>query len=220
MSEELRKHVLEISNIASFPGLDLENDQIRVSIVSQDSFILETLARLYAYDSVNDKYIHLTKLDAQGYYTNIDKFGGTEVTGRDIGLDLAKLQNLTLTLTQLAALINGSENNDFTTLQSVVSKEDSGATVSIASEEDISLGVTADLQNFKLFTLYLTVTAACDITVELSPDGGTTWFEEPDSPHIYVGAGDDFINLPYAANAIKVSSTTADNVTAKGRGVL
>jgi len=120
----------------------------------------------------------------------------------------------------LVDLLKGSESKDLTTLQSAVAKEDSGATVTIADGEDASGGKTAALQNFKLFTLYLTVTAACTIKIELSPDAGVTWFEEPGSPYTFGAAGTEFIDLPYAATSIKVTSSTADPITAIGRGVL
>lgn len=92
-------------------------------------------------------------------------------------------------------------------------------TVDIASTEDISGGVTAELSNYDRWTLYLKLTAACDITVELSPDGGTTWYEIEESPFSYGAAGDGTEEFGYDATDIRLTSSTADNVTAQVRGV-
>jgi len=220
MSEELYKYTRRIDYLASLPGADIERGILKIAIEHQDLALLTALARSYCYDETEEEWTPLTKNVITGQLTNISKFGGTTVTGRDIGFDLAKLQNLNITLQALANLLKGAESKDFTTLQYTVAKEDSGATVAVAENEDASGGKTATLQNFKIFTLYLTVTAACTVTVELSPDGGSTWFEEPGSPYVFGAAGTQFIDLPYAATSIKVTSTTADPITAIGRGVL
>lgn len=216
MSEELFRYKREIDYIKDSVGFDTERNLIKIAIVKQDLALLEAIARTYVWDEDTDKWAVQTKSMVSGELVNIKKFGGTTLTGRDISLDLAKLD---IALSALRDALRGLDTRNFSTLQSVVSKEDSGETVTIANNEDASGGKTATLKNFKIFTLYLTVTAACTITVELSPDG-TTWFEEPSSPYVFGAAGTQFINLPYAATAIKVTSTTADPITAIGRGVL
>lgn len=220
MSEELYKYIRKIDYLANLPGADIERDVLKIALEYQDLALLTALARSYCYDETAEDWTAVTKDFITGQLNNIAKIGGTTLTGRNISLDLAKLQNLNITFIELADIIKGSESKDFTTLQDVVAKEDSGATVTIADGDDASGGLTAALQNFKIFTLYLTVTAACTITVELSPDNGSTWFEEPGSPYVFGAAGTQFIDLPYAATSIKVTSTTADPITAIGRGVL
>ena len=96
---------------------------------------------------------------------------------------------------------------------------DEGETITIASAEDISAGKTATLKNFKRWTLYLKVAAAMDITIELSPDGGTTWYEAPESPVSFSAAGDDIIEMGYDATHIKLTASTTDAVTAQIGGV-
>ena len=97
--------------------------------------------------------------------------------------------------------------------------KDEGETITIASAEDISAGKTAALKNFKRWTLYLKVAAAMDITIELSPDGETTWFEVPESPISFSAAGDNIIEMGYDATHIRLTASTTDNVTALIRGV-
>jgi len=216
----LYRYTRRIDYLASLPGVDIERDVLKIVIEHQDLALLTALARSYCYDETEEEWTPVTKNFITGQLNNIAKFGDTTVTGRNISLDLAKLQNINITSIEHANLLKGSGSKDFTTLQDVVAKEDSGATVTIADGEDASGGLTATLQNFKIFTLYLTVTAACTVTVELSPDDAVTWFEEPSSPYVFGAAGTQFIDLPYAATSIKVTSTTADPITAIGRGVL
>ena len=97
--------------------------------------------------------------------------------------------------------------------------KDEGETITICKDADISGGVTAELKNFKRWTLYLKVAAAMDIKVELSPDGGTTWFTIPESPISFSAAGDDVIEFGYDATHIRLTASTTDAVTAIIRGV-
>jgi len=92
-------------------------------------------------------------------------------------------------------------------------------TVDIASTEDISGGVTGSLSNFDRWTLYINVAGAIDITVELSPDGGTTWYEIPESALSYSAAADDVLEMGYDATRIRLTGSNATNVTAQVRGV-
>lgn len=94
-----------------------------------------------------------------------------------------------------------------------------GELITVANNEDISGGKTATLKNFKRWTLYLKVAAAMDITIELSPDGGTTWYEAPESPVSFSAAGDDIIEMGYDATHIRITGSTTDAVTAQIRGV-
>jgi len=94
-----------------------------------------------------------------------------------------------------------------------------GETITICRNKDISGGVTARLKNFKRWTLYLKVAAAMDIKIELSPDGGTTWFEAPESPISFSAAGGNIIEMGYDATHIRLTSSTTDAVTAIIRGV-
>jgi len=94
-----------------------------------------------------------------------------------------------------------------------------GGTIDIANAEDISAGVTASLANFDRWTLLLNAAGAIDITVEISPDGGTTWYEIPESPLSFSGAGDKTEELGYDATNIRLTGSNATNVTSQVRGV-
>jgi len=94
-----------------------------------------------------------------------------------------------------------------------------GETVDVASAEDISGGVTAELSNYNRWTLFIHVAGAIDVTVELSPDGGDTWYESPESPLSYSGTGDDAVEFGYDATDIRLTGSNATNITAQIRGV-
>jgi len=96
---------------------------------------------------------------------------------------------------------------------------DYGETVIIASAEDISGGVTAELSNYDRWTLFVHVADAIDITVELSSDGGDTWFEIPESPLSYSGAADDANDMGYDATHIRLTGSNTTSTTAHIRGV-
>jgi len=97
--------------------------------------------------------------------------------------------------------------------------KDEGETIEICTNADISGGVTAELKNFKRWTLYLKTADAIDITIELSPDGGTTWFTVPESPVSFSAAGDDVIEFGYDATHIRLTGSNTNAVTAIIRGV-
>jgi len=100
-----------------------------------------------------------------------------------------------------------------------VARKDAGETITICTDADISDGVVAALKNFKRWTLYLKVADAIDITIELSPDGGSTWFTVPESPISFSAADDDIIEFGYDATHIKLTGSNANAVTAIIRGV-
>jgi len=97
--------------------------------------------------------------------------------------------------------------------------KDEGETITIANNEDISAGKTAALKNFKRWTLYLKTAGAIDITIELSPDGGTTWYKAPESPISFSAAGDDVVEMGYDCTHIKLTGSNTTDVTAQIRGV-
>lgn len=94
-----------------------------------------------------------------------------------------------------------------------------GETVVVAREQDISGGVEASLKNYRRWTLYLKTGGAVDITIELSPDGGETWFTIPESPVSFSAAGDDVIEMGYDATNIRLTGSNSTSVTALIRGI-
>jgi len=89
----------------------------------------------------------------------------------------------------------------------------------IADSEDISNGASITLNNYNQYTLMLHVDGSIDITVELSPDSGTNWFEIPESKLSYGSAQDDVLEMGYDADMIRLTGSNATSVTAKVYGV-
>jgi len=94
-----------------------------------------------------------------------------------------------------------------------------GETVSICEAEDISDGVTASLRNYDGWTLYTHVAGAIDITVELSSDGGDTWYEIPESPLSYSEETDDANVIDYNGTDIRLTGSNTTEVTADVYGI-
>lgn len=96
-----------------------------------------------------------------------------------------------------------------------------GEVVGVADNEAISGGVTATLGNYNRWTLYITVAGAITITLELSPDGGTTWYTwpDPDSDLVFAGAASQIFEMGYDANRIRLTGSNATLTTAQVRGV-
>lgn len=92
-----------------------------------------------------------------------------------------------------------------------------GETVSVAISEDISSGVTASLKNYRSWTLFINSAGANDITVSLSPDDETSWFDLYDTI-TFNSSGTITLEMPYEATDIKLTGSQSNNVTAKVRG--
>jgi len=89
--------------------------------------------------------------------------------------------------------------------------EKAGDYLVVADAEDISAGIEQELKDCSKLTFYVHVDGAIDITVEMSPDGGGHWFEIPESPLSYGGAGDDVLEVGYSGDRLRItgSNTTA-----------
>ena len=94
-----------------------------------------------------------------------------------------------------------------------------GDTLDISNTADISGGVNKDIPNFSKYSLFLATGGAIDITVRLSPDGGSTNYLIDESPISFGGAGEKVIELGYTANHIILVGSNANNVTSQIRGV-
>jgi len=103
--------------------------------------------------------------------------------------------------------------------KSVATRE--GDSITICTTVDISgvAAVIAILRNFERWTLFLHAAAAIDITIELSPDGGVTWYTPTESPIEFAAVGDDIIEFGYDATHIRLTGSNASLVTAQVRGV-
>ena len=104
-------------------------------------------------------------------------------------------------------------------LMTLIYRRNAGKTIRIVENQDISQGIIIQLGNFRRWTLYLKTQGAINITVELSPDGGLTWFEIPESPISFSTAGDDVIEFGYDATHIKITGSNTTLITAIIRGV-
>lgn len=81
--------------------------------------------------------------------------------------------------------------------------------VTVATNTNISGGVSASLPNFIRFTCYLRAAAANNIEYLLSPDG-TNFFGAPEGPVIFPAADETVLLIEADAAAIRfVGSTTA-----------
>jgi len=130
---------------------------------------------------------------------------------------LTSIAGKVATESTLGAIKSKTDNLDV--LLSTRAPKDEGETITIAIDEDISAGKTAALKNFKRWTLYLKTAGAIDITIELSPDGGNTWFTVPESPISFSGAGDNIIEMGYDATHIKLTGSNTNATTAIIRGI-
>ena len=101
----------------------------------------------------------------------------------------------------------------------LIYRKNVGKTIRIVENQDISQGVIIQLGNFRRWTLYLKTQGAINITVELSPDGGLTWFEISESPISFDTADDDIIEFGYDATHVKLIGSNTTPVTAIIRGV-
>ena len=86
---------------------------------------------------------------------------------------------------------------------------------------DIGGGVVGVLKAYRRWTLYISGTPADQIRVELSPDGGTTWYEIEESPLVLNANGIVSKEFGYDAGHIRLTNiTSTDDTAAQVRGVL
>lgn len=85
---------------------------------------------------------------------------------------------------------------------------------------DISAGVTLALRNHTSMTLLLNAAAAVDVTVEVSPNGGTDTYEIPESPIQFAAAGDDVVRITYDVNWIRLTGSNTTAVLAQIRELI
>lgn len=95
-----------------------------------------------------------------------------------------------------------------------------GQTIALADEADISSGVEAALYPFHRWTLYLRAAGEVDVTLELSPDGGATFFTPEESPVKFSQAGDMIIEMGYDATHIRLTGSDGTLITAFIRGLM
>jgi len=87
-------------------------------------------------------------------------------------------------------------------------------------EEDISGGVEHVVGNVPAFTVYIHATATINVSIELSPDGGTNWYTLDESPVEMSAAGDTAVHIKYNATHIRLTGSTGDPVKVQIREVM
>ena len=90
-------------------------------------------------------------------------------------------------------------------------------------EEDISGGVEAAVGDVSAFTLYLGVSTATavDVQVVLSPDDGTNWYEPEESPVTFTSGDESAVeHIRYNASRIRLKGSNATPVKAQLREVV
>lgn len=80
---------------------------------------------------------------------------------------------------------------------------------------NISGGVTASPASKDERTLYLNVAGAIDVTVELSPDNGSNYYEIDESPFQFTGSGDQVTHFDYDFSSIRLTGSNSTNVQAQ-----
>jgi len=90
-------------------------------------------------------------------------------------------------------------------------------------EEDLTGGIEVDVDDVSAFTLYLGVStaSAVEVSVYLSPDGGTNYYEPDESP-VSLSSDDESAveHIPYNASAVKLVASDATPVKAQIREVV
>lgn len=87
--------------------------------------------------------------------------------------------------------------------------------------QDISSGVEREVADVTAFTIFIQAAGAVDVTVEFSPDGGTTWYEpKKESPVSFSGANTDLVHVDYNATNVRLTGSDATGVNAQIREVV
>lgn len=86
--------------------------------------------------------------------------------------------------------------------------------------EDLQTGREKVVGNVPEFTIYLSADGAVEVSVHLSPDGGSTWYEAPESPVKFAAAGDEMVHIKYNCDRVRLTTNNATGVQAQVREVM
>jgi len=86
-------------------------------------------------------------------------------------------------------------------------------TYTVVTSADISTGVSQSLNAGQSLTIFINVAGVIDITVEVSPDGGTTWYTLDESPYSFSSSGDRVEEIGYRATDIRFTGSNTTNTT-------
>jgi len=162
-------------------------------------------------NDVEREIIQLQDITRSGFLTKI----AIERSGFALGNNISGIRIL--------QTINRSGFNDLETIntdiRSGVVMLRTGESVVIADGANISGGwFTGTLGCYDRWTLYIATSGTIDVRFELSPDGGTHYFESSDSPLQYVGASEDINEMGYDATNIRITGNSLVGVTCIVRG--
>jgi hypothetical protein len=85
---------------------------------------------------------------------------------------------------------------------------------------DISTGRETLLANNDSYTLYLAADGDVDVSVELSPDSGTTTYAIPESPIPLTADDDEVVRISYDSNWMRVTGSNNTPVKAQVREII
>lgn len=227
MTDNPRLPAETVAYIEDMIGADINRDLLKVAISSQDIG-------------------ELTVNNPTGRKVSIalDEVGGQSQSSKDIAQLIEDISTLTAALDSNNADVlrvtdtNGGPNKDVDIVEQSVGNiqtdiqaynagnlptevaDRSANTYQLASSEDISSGVSQSLSDNESFTLFLNANGSIEVTVSLSPDGGTTSYEVTESPVSFSSAGDETIKLSYDTDWIEISGSNTTNVTAQIREII
>lgn len=81
--------------------------------------------------------------------------------------------------------------------------------------QDVSGGVESPIGDVNSFTVYLDVAGPVDITIELTPDGGSNWYEPSESPVSFAEAGQEAIRMTYSTDRVRITGSDTTDVQAQ-----
>lgn len=96
----------------------------------------------------------------------------------------------------------------------VRSVDSEGNIYEVANSQDISAGITEDLNNNDDLTIFISTDDAIDITVEFSANG-TDWFtyQDDDDDFVFAGAGDRIFEINFKAPHIRFTGSNTTLTT-------
>ncbi len=92
-----------------------------------------------------------------------------------------------------------------------VQEDQSPETNELASSSDISGGVSVEISK-RNYTIYLenTGSSSSDVTISYSPDGGSTYFDDPEGPITVPSGGKQLVEVDYDATDIQVTASNTE----------
>mgnify|MGYP000046422347 CR=1 FL=1 len=201
MVSDIYKYRNRVDYLHDFPGANVEKDKI-----------ITIAAPAETYPVQED-----TPLDVSGAVVTVTDDGNLQIydSSGNVIEEPLDVSSSTVTITDDGSLevsaIPDVVVGDWTAGEISVDENTGATTTELASADDISGGVSTSISK-RNYTVYLENTGASssDVTISYSPDGGNTYFDDPNGVITVSSGSTEMVEIGYEATNIQVTASNTE----------